>query len=192
MRFLGLDLNDRVPDAKTIWLFRERLTRAGALKRLLAAFEVALRDRGYKPVGGHIVDASLIAAPRQRMTKEEKDRAKAGEDAKDIWPDDPAKASQKDTDARWMVKYSKARKTKEGDKDAGLVDISVPHFGYKNHISIDRKWRFIRGEKTTDAARYDGHELASVLANGFLSHTHRKKPKNKPMPKHIQRGNATR
>ena len=91
-----------------------------------------------------------------------------------------------------MVKYSKARKTKEGDKDAGLVDISVPHFGYKNHISIDRKWRFIRGEKTTDAARYDGHELASVLANGFLSHIHRKKPKNKPMPKPIQRGNATR
>ena len=29
MRFLGLGLSDRVPDAKTIWVFRERLTRAG-------------------------------------------------------------------------------------------------------------------------------------------------------------------
>ena len=38
-----------------------------------------------------------------------------------------------------MVKYSKARKTKDGGEDAGRVDISVPHFGYKNHISIDRK-----------------------------------------------------
>ena len=28
MRFLGLGLTDRVPDAKTIWAFRERLTRA--------------------------------------------------------------------------------------------------------------------------------------------------------------------
>jgi transposase, IS5 family len=28
MRFLGLGLGDRVPDARTIWLFRERLTRA--------------------------------------------------------------------------------------------------------------------------------------------------------------------
>src|SRR5215217_3348759 len=28
MRFLGLSLEDRVPDARTIWLFRERLTRA--------------------------------------------------------------------------------------------------------------------------------------------------------------------
>ena len=217
MRFLGLDLNDRGPDAKTIWLFRERLTQAGVMKGLFAAFEAALQDQGYKPVGGQIVDASLIAAPRQRMTTEEKSRAKAGEDASDIWPDKPAKAAQKDTDARWMVKYSKARKTKEGDKDAGLVDISVPHFGYKNHISIDRKWRFIRGETTTDAARYDGHELTSVLArdnssgkvwadtayrtksneawlkaNGFFSHIHRKKPKGKPMPRHIERGNATR
>lgn len=217
MRFLGLDLNERVPDAKTIWLFRERLTLAGALKRLFAAFEAALQDRGYKPVGGQIVDASLIAAPRQRMTKEEKDRTKAGESASSIWPDKPAKAAQKDTDARWMVKYSKAKRTKDGERDAGLVDISVPHFGYKNHISIDRKWRFVRSQTTTDAARYDGHELQSVLnkdnssgkvwadtayrtianeawlkANGFLSHIHRKKPKGKPMPKHIQRGNAKR
>ena len=44
----------------------------------------------------------------------------------------------------------------------GLVDISVPHFGYKNHVSIDRKRRFVRGETCTDTARYDGHELASV------------------------------
>jgi hypothetical protein len=29
MRFLGLGLPDRVPDARTIWLFREKLTRAG-------------------------------------------------------------------------------------------------------------------------------------------------------------------
>ena len=163
------------------------------------------------------VDASLIAAPRQRMTKEEKARARAGESASDIWPDAPARAAQKDTDARWTVKYSKARKTKDGGKDAGLVDIAIPQFGYKTHISIDRKWRFIRRETTTDAARHDGHELATILdtanrsgkvwadtgyrsarnetwlkANGFLSHIHRKKPRGKPMPKHIRRGNATR
>jgi IS5 family transposase len=31
MRFLGLELADRVPDARTIWLFREKLTAAGAI-----------------------------------------------------------------------------------------------------------------------------------------------------------------
>ena len=141
MRFLGLDLNDRVLDAKTIWLFWERLTGAGAMKKLFASFEVALQDRGYKPVGGQIVDALLIAAPRaldQRRKGTCQGRPRC-QDAKDIWPDDPAKASHKDTNARWMVKYSKARKTKDGGEDAGRVDISVPHFGYKNHISIDRK-----------------------------------------------------
>jgi len=202
LRFLGFQIGEPSPDQKTIWLFRENLTQAGAFKELFAAFEDQLDAQGYKPTGGQIVDATLVSAPRQRMTKEEKDRAKA---------------AQKDTNARWTVKYSKARKTKDGDKDAGLVDISVPHFGYKNHISIDRKWRFIRGETTTDAARYDGHELTSVLArdnssgkvwadtacrtksneawlkaNGFFSHIHRKKPKGKPMPRHIERGNATR
>jgi transposase, IS5 family len=29
MRFLGLSLSDRVPDARTIWLLREKLTKAG-------------------------------------------------------------------------------------------------------------------------------------------------------------------
>ena len=34
MRFLGLGLHDRVPVSKTIWLFREQLTRAGAITEL--------------------------------------------------------------------------------------------------------------------------------------------------------------
>jgi IS5 family transposase len=43
MRFLGLALEDRVPDAKTIWLFREQLTQAGAIERLFASFDAVLR-----------------------------------------------------------------------------------------------------------------------------------------------------
>ena len=35
MRLLGLGLLDRVPDAKTVWLFRERLPRRGPLKDCL-------------------------------------------------------------------------------------------------------------------------------------------------------------
>jgi IS5 family transposase len=47
MRFLGLSLSDRVPDARTIWLFRERLTTAGAVKPLFERFDAALRAAGY-------------------------------------------------------------------------------------------------------------------------------------------------
>ena len=60
MRFLCLALEDRVPDAKTIWLFREQLTRAGAVERLFGRFDAVLRDAGYLAMGGQIVDATVI------------------------------------------------------------------------------------------------------------------------------------
>jgi hypothetical protein len=46
MRFAGLALQDAVPNAKTIWLYREQLTRAGALARLFARFNAMLAERG--------------------------------------------------------------------------------------------------------------------------------------------------
>jgi transposase, IS5 family len=76
MRFLGLGLSDRVPDARTIWLFREKLTRAGAVKPLFERFDAALHEAGLIAMGGQIVDASLIAAPKQRNTEDEKRRSR--------------------------------------------------------------------------------------------------------------------
>jgi transposase, IS5 family len=70
MRFLGLGLEDRVPDARTIWLFREKLTTAGAIKRLFEQFDAMLRRAGYIAMSGQIIDASLVAAPRQRNTND--------------------------------------------------------------------------------------------------------------------------
>ena len=71
MRFLGLSLSYRGPDARTIWLFREKLTKAGAIKELFDLFDAVLRDAGYIAMSGQIVDASLIAAPRQRNMQDE-------------------------------------------------------------------------------------------------------------------------
>jgi hypothetical protein len=45
MRFLGLGLSDRVPDARTIWLFREKLTKAGSIGPLFERFDATLRPR---------------------------------------------------------------------------------------------------------------------------------------------------
>ena len=99
MRFLGLGLSDRVPDARTIWLFREKLTRAGAIKPLFERFDAALREAGLIAMGGQIVDASLIAAPKQRNTEDEKQAIKQGHIPED-WKAKPAKLRQKDRDAR--------------------------------------------------------------------------------------------
>lgn len=49
MRVLGLGLADKAPDAKTIWFFRERLTKAGAIEGLFARFGAAVREAGYIP-----------------------------------------------------------------------------------------------------------------------------------------------
>ncbi len=63
MRFLGLDLSDRVPDAKTIRLFRELLTQAGAIERLFERSNPTLQDAGYLPMSGQILNATLVTPP---------------------------------------------------------------------------------------------------------------------------------
>jgi IS5 family transposase len=65
MRFLGLSLADRVPDARTIWLYREKLTRAGAIEGLFARFDQALRASSFIAMSGQIVDATLVSAPKR-------------------------------------------------------------------------------------------------------------------------------
>ncbi len=212
MRFLGLSLGDPVPDTTTIWLFRERLTRAGAIETLFARFDQAVRAAGYIPMSGQIIDASLVAAPRQRTTQDEKADIKAGRIPQG-WQDRPAKLRQKDRDARWTVKVSKAKPKADG---TAQVDIAVPAFGYQNHISIDRRHGLIRRWAVTDAAASAGRLLRCGLLdktntasdvwadtayrsranetymteNGFTSRVHRKKPTGRPMAERTRRANA--
>jgi IS5 family transposase len=95
LRFLDFGLGDRRPDENTIRLFREWLTRSGTIEKLFEEFDRQLEASGYLATGGQIVDASLVAAPRQRNTLAEKAQIKAGRKARKIW---------QDTDARWTVK----------------------------------------------------------------------------------------
>src|SRR3712207_2085066 len=129
MRFLGLGLADAVPDADTIWSFREALKRAGAVEALFARFDAALREAGYLAVGGQIADASIVAAPKQRNTAAEKAAIKAGR-IPEGWAEKPAELRQKDRDARWTVKFSKAKPREDGTPQ---TDVAVPSFGYRNH-----------------------------------------------------------
>ncbi|HSM19945.1 MAG TPA: IS5 family transposase [Hyphomicrobiales bacterium] len=215
MRFCGLGPGDAVPDANTLWDFREALITAGALDALFARLDRAITAAGYLPMSGQIMDATLVAAPRQRNTEEEKARIKAGDEAENIWPDKPAKARQKDVDARWTVKFTKAKPAAEGKPQ---LDIAVPAFGYKSHISIDRRHGIIRRAKVTDAAAHDGARLREGLIDpnntasdvwadsayrsaenerfleklGKVSRIHRRKPPRRPMPRRTARANAAK
>lgn len=205
-----------MPDANTIWTFREALTRAEiagtpAIAVLFSAYEAALREAGFLAMGGQIVDATVVAAPKQRNTEAEKAVLKAGR-VPDAWRTQPAKLAQKDRDARWTIKWSKAKPAEDGAK---RVDIAVPAFGYKNHIGIDRRHGLIRTWMATDAARHDGAQLPGLLSkantaggvwadtayrskaneahlasNDFRSRIHRKKPPGKPMARNVARANG--
>lgn len=177
MRFLGLGLGDRVPDRTTVWLFREALVAAGAIDALFARFDAELKRQGYFALGGQIIDATIVEAPRQRLTAEEKQQIRNGDEPP--WP--PATARQKDTDARWTIKRGRVKR-KPGPAPSAADPVSpattervaeallIPAFGYKNHINIDRRFGFIRRWLVTDAAAHDGHRLPALLnADAFDS-----------------------
>ncbi len=160
MRFLSLGLQDPVPDATTIWLFREQLTEAVAIEKLFGAFDAYLKAQGYLAMSGQTVNATIVAAPRQRNTDEEKKAIKEGCIPED-WKGKPAKLAQKDRDARWTSKRAKARPAGEDGKPK--VEIAIPVFGYKNHVSTDRAHGLIRCFAGTNAAAHDGARLPDVL-----------------------------
>lgn len=213
MRFLGMDLSDPLPDANTIWNFREALKQAGAIDALFARFDASLKAAGYLAMSGQIVDATIVAAPKQRNTEGERAAIKAGQ-IPEGWTKNPAKLRQKDRDARWTVKFSKAKPREDGTPQ---IDIAVPSFGYKNHVGIDRRHGLIRGWAATHAAAHDGARLEEVLdsdntasdvwadtayrsakneamlaGRGLVSRIHRKKPQGRPMPEQTRRANAVK
>ena len=128
--------------------------------------------------------------------------------------ENPAKLAQKDRDARWTVKWSKAKPAEDGSP---RINLAVPAFGYKNHIGIDRRHGLIRTWSATDAASYDGAQLPILISkentasdvwadtayrskanekhladHGLRSRIHRKKPKGKPMPANTARANGAK
>ena len=198
MRFLGLGLEGRVPDAKTVWLYREQLTQAGVIEALFETFDGYLKDQGYLAMGGQIIDASIVAVPKQRNSREENARIKAGETPAG-WEDKPAKRRQKDVEARWTKKHGKS------------------HYGYKNHVNVDRRHKLVRRYHVSDAAEHDSQVLDDILdgdntalgvwadsayrsaeieaalkEKGLRSRIHRKGHRNKPLSEREKQGNKTR
>ena len=92
-----------MPDEKTIWLFREVLSKGGLIEKLFALYRAHLGKLGLIENNGSIVDASFVEVPRQRNSREENQSIKEG-NIPDDWKEDPAKLSQKDTEARWTKK----------------------------------------------------------------------------------------
>lgn len=134
MRFLGLGLGDKVPDAKTIWLFREHLMESGKLDELFVLFSKSLQRKGLVINKGVIMDATITEAKVQRNSREENRQIKSGTEPGE-W--DENKRRQKDIDADW---------TEKGGKK---------YFGYKNHVTVDKDTKLITNFEVTPASVTD-------------------------------------
>jgi len=142
--FLGLETGDKVPDEKTVWSFRERVTRTGLVEDLFEQFTAFLEQQELIFNEGQLIDASFTVAPRQRNTREENKKIKNGE-GDDLWNGKPNKKKHKDIDARWTKKNGET------------------FYGYKNHAKVDTKSKFIKTYRITDASVHDSQALDDLL-----------------------------
>jgi len=143
-RFLGLSLGEKVPDSTTIWLFRELLTTSGAYDELFELFNARLLKIGVITREGSIEDATFVDVPKQRNKKEE-DQAVKNLEVPEGWEDEPHKLAQKDLDARWAKKGAET------------------HFGYKNHIKMDKVSKMILAWRVTAANVNDIEMMLALL-----------------------------
>jgi hypothetical protein len=76
-RFLRQGIEDSIPDATTLWLFREKLAKAGLIEKLFDRFDQHLAAKGYMARGGQMVDATIVPAPTQRNSRDENESCSA-------------------------------------------------------------------------------------------------------------------
>ena len=143
-RFLASGIEDCIPDGTTLWLFREKLAKAGVIEKLFDRFDRHLGAKGYIARGGQIVDATIVSVPKQRNTREENEAIKDGQ-TPEAWEKKPAKNRQKDKDARWTKKHGRS------------------FYGYKNHVNADAAHKLIRRYDVSDAAVHDSQKLDGLL-----------------------------
>jgi IS5 family transposase len=165
-RFCGLADSASIPDRTTIRTFEDRIGEAGA-KALFDWVERQLLKQGYIARGGQIIDTTLVPAPKQHVTKEDKEQIK-----QDAMPADwsPAKRRQKDLDATWTRKHGKN------------------HHGYKLSINVDKRYKMIR-KIETDKAYPSAEREAKLKAAGYRNHMQRKGQRDHPLTDRQERRN---
>ena len=145
-RFIGLDDKDPIPDAKSIWGWRETLTQKGSMDKLFHKFWKVLDEAGIDASSGSIIDATFVDKPRQRNSHDENDSIKNGKIPEE-WqePENEPMMRQKDVDARW---------TKKNDET---------HYGYKNHVKVDKKTKLVKKCAVTDASVHDSQAISDLV-----------------------------
>jgi IS5 family transposase len=182
------------------------------VEELFGLFDGHLARQGYIARGGQTLDASIVPVRCPHNTRDENATIKKGEVPED-WADKPAKRVQKDVDARWSEADQKTvRGTVFPTNKHGQS-----HYGYKNHVNVDRKHKLVRRYHVSDAAVHDSQAVDHLLMRGntgsgvwadsayrseemeaklrdrkLKSHIHRKGKRGKPLTEQAKGSNRTK
>ena len=146
LHFLGLELEDDIPDAKAIWVFKERIEESdrGGSRRLFEAFTTTLEKKNLIAREGCIIDASFTEARRQRNTRSQNQQIKGGQ-RPEAFDANKSVGAQRDIGARWIKKNNQS------------------YYGYKNHAKVDLKSKLIIKSETAAASVHDSQVFKQLL-----------------------------
>jgi IS5 family transposase len=157
-RFVGISLEDEVPDSTTVCRFRNTMVRSGAYESLLNEINRQLEEEGILVRTGAIVDASITESPRRPHRPPEweivEDRREevTGQNLfsglKTVIEEKPQRGV--DTEARWL-------------KKAGEY-----FYGYKQHDASEQAHGLVLAVETTPANESDVKHLETPVRKARL------------------------
>ena len=160
MQFVGLQLEDEVPDHSVISRFRSELTRQAAFEKIFEQVNAQLEGKGLIVKTGAIVDATVTESPRKPKGKTTYAVADDRKEDERSQADTKEEAGQKqlikitqpgvDAQAAWLKKAGKL------------------HYGYKKHLCTDDAEGMITAVVTTAANESDMHHLTDVVDKSKL------------------------
>ena len=160
MQFVGLQLEDEVPDHSVISRFRSELTKKEAFEKIFEQINAQLENKGLIVKTGAIVDATVTDSPRKPKGKttyavadDRKEEQRNQEDIKEETEQNQLiKITQPgvDTEAAWLKKAGKL------------------HYGYKKHLCTDDAEGMVMAVTTTSANESDMHYITDVVDKSKL------------------------
>lgn len=141
-RFIGMADARDLPDARTLWAFKNLIAGGGGAEALFHEVGRQLAQAGLTAQGGQLIDATIIEVPKTRISEASREALNNGQ-TPEHW--DAKRTAHTDGDARWTMKHK------------------AWFYGYKGHINVDQKHKLIRAIDVTAANVDDRVPLEKLI-----------------------------
>ncbi len=170
MEFVGLTLEDQVPDHSVLSRFRTTLTQKNAYEPLMDLINGQLEAKNILVKAGAIVDASITDSPRKPRGKKEyegavTDREETPADSEPVTQ--PEQAAEVTTPLPKPTAFVEKRQSHVDTEAAWTKKAGKLRYGYKKHIATDQQG-LVLAVITTPANESDIVHLEDVVAKAKL------------------------